>query len=138
MKKLEVKIDAYDSDHVPPSGAQTYSVVTNVPWLTAGRIALAIENVLRAEGCKLKLDSNNFVGQEDQSEKQIHLIVTPQQATGLAVALKLVKEIFDMPPNTPLYSNLRGSGVERELVKAEVNATQEALLKQLEEQMPKE
>jgi len=72
------------------------------------------------------------------SEKQIHLIVTPQQAKGLAIAVKLAKEMFAMPPNTPVYPNFGDFKLERELMKAEIDATQETLLKQIEEQMPKE
>jgi hypothetical protein len=71
------------------------------------------------------------------SEKQIHIILTPQQANGLAVALKLVKEFIDIPPNTPVYPNLGDFKLERELVKAEIAAIQSTLMKQLEEQMPK-
>jgi hypothetical protein len=40
------------------------------------------------------------------AEKQIHLIVTPQQAKALAAALQVSKEMFAMPPNTAVYPNL--------------------------------
>lgn len=72
------------------------------------------------------------------SEKMIHLIVTPQQAKALAATVTLAKQMFDVAPNTPVYPNLGDFQLERELIKAEINATQETLLKQMEEQMPKE
>lgn len=72
------------------------------------------------------------------AEDQIHLIVTPQQAKGVAVALKLTKEILALPPGTALHSNLGDFGLERELIKAEINAAQETVLKQMEGQMPTE
>jgi glutamate mutase epsilon subunit len=72
------------------------------------------------------------------SEKQIHLIVTPQQAKSLAASLALVKQILAVAPNTPVYPNLGDFHMERELIKAEINAAQVTLLKQMEGQMPKE
>jgi hypothetical protein len=71
------------------------------------------------------------------SEKQINIVLTPHQANGLAIAVKLVKDILDQPPNTPVYPNLGNFKLERELIKAEILAIQDTLLKQLEEQMPK-
>lgn len=72
------------------------------------------------------------------SERMIHLTFTPLQANSLAIALKMVKEMIALPPNAPVYPNLGDFQLERELIKAQVNDTQEILLKQLEEQMPKE
>ena len=72
------------------------------------------------------------------SDKMIHLVFAPLQANALAVALKVVKEMLAVAPNTPVYPNLGDFGLERELAKAQINATQETLLKQLEEQMPKQ
>ena len=72
------------------------------------------------------------------SEKQIHLIVTPQQAKVLLIAARLSKEMLALPPNTPLYPNLGDFQLERELMKAEVNAAHETLLTQMKEQMPNE
>jgi hypothetical protein len=72
------------------------------------------------------------------TEPQIHLIVTPQQARGLAAALELTKQILALPPNTPVYPNLGDFNLERELAKAEINAAQKAVLEQMKEQMPRE
>lgn len=72
------------------------------------------------------------------SEKQIHLVFTPQQARALAATVELVKQFLAIGPNTAVYPNLGDFQMERELVKAEINAAQETLLKQMEEQMPKE
>jgi len=43
-----------------------------------------------------------------------------------------------MPPNTPVHPNLGAFHLERGLLKAEINAAEETVLKQMEEQMPKE
>lgn len=72
------------------------------------------------------------------SEKIIRLTFTPQQANTLAIAIKLAKEMLAVAPNTPVYPNLGDFGLERDLIRAEIHATQEELLKQLETQMPKE
>jgi len=72
------------------------------------------------------------------AENRIHLILTPQRAKGLAVVLRLAKEILAMPPNTPVHPNLGAFHLERGLLKAEINAAEETVLKQMEEQMPKE
>ena len=64
----------------------------------------------------------------------IQSVCTPSMIS----ALKLVKEMLAVAPNTPVYPNLGDFGLERELAKAQINATQETLLKQLEEQMPKQ
>jgi hypothetical protein len=72
------------------------------------------------------------------AEKQIHLIVKPQQAKALAAVLQLAKEFFVMAPGTVVYPNLGNFALERDLIKAEINATQATVLAQMEEQMPKE
>jgi hypothetical protein len=41
-------------------------------------------------------------------------------------------------PGTPVYPNLGDFGLERDLIKAEINATQATVLAEMEEQMPKE
>jgi hypothetical protein len=72
------------------------------------------------------------------AEHQIHLTVTPQQARTLAAALKLTKEFFAVAANTAVYPNLGDFSLERDLVKAEINTTEKAVLEQLEGQMPTE
>jgi hypothetical protein len=72
------------------------------------------------------------------AENKIHLIITPQQAKGIAIALKLAKEILAQPPGTTLHPNLGDFELERDLMKAEINATQETVLEQMEGQMPEE
>jgi hypothetical protein len=72
------------------------------------------------------------------AENQIHLVVTSQQAKALAAVLELAKQIFAVAPGTPVYPNLGDFGLERDLIKAEVNATQATVLAQMEGQMPKE
>lgn len=71
-------------------------------------------------------------------EKMIHLTITPQQARTLAAVLLLAKQVLALPPNTPVFPNLGDFQMERALVKAEIDATQQALLEQLEGQMPTE
>ncbi len=71
------------------------------------------------------------------SEKMIHLVFTPQQANGLALTVKALKEMLAIAPGVPVYPNLGDFKLERDLIKAEVDALQQTLLKQLEEQMPK-
>lgn len=66
----------------------------------------------------------------------IHLEFTPMQANQLAVMVKLAKEFLAMKPGTAVYPNFGDFQMERELIKAEIDATQEALLRQLKEQMP--
>lgn len=68
----------------------------------------------------------------------IHLIVTAQQAKVLATVVELGKQMLAVAPNTPVYPDLGDFQLERELIKAEINATQKTLLKQMKEQMPKE
>jgi hypothetical protein len=72
------------------------------------------------------------------SEKMIRLIFTPQQAKALCIAVKLSKEMMMVAPNTPVYPNLGNFELERDLTRAELAAAQETLLRQMEEQMPKE
>jgi hypothetical protein len=43
-----------------------------------------------------------------------------------------------MAPGTPVYPNLGDFGLERDLIKAEINAAQQTVLAQMEDQMPKE
>ena len=69
---------------------------------------------------------------------KIRLIVTPQQAKGIAAALRLTGEILALPAGTPVYPNLGDFGLERDLIKAEFKSAQEAVLEQMERQMPKE
>jgi hypothetical protein len=64
MKKLEVTINISDPDHSPPNGSQTLSIITNAPWLTAGRIIEALSRTVEAEGCRL--ENNNPLWQEDE------------------------------------------------------------------------
>ncbi len=56
MKKLTVEIKIQDSDHNPQDGAQCISVITNAPWLTAGRIIKSVCETVEAEGCKVEYD----------------------------------------------------------------------------------
>lgn len=70
--------------------------------------------------------------------KEIHLIVTPQQAKALAIVLELAKQMFAVAPGMPVYPNLGDFGLERDLIKAEINAAQATVLAQMEEQMPRE
>lgn len=72
------------------------------------------------------------------AENQIHLILTPQQARGVAAALVLTKQILAGAPGTAVYPNFGDFDLERDLAKAEISATQETVLEQLERQMPKE
>jgi hypothetical protein len=51
MKQLQVTIIAYDSDHTPQKGAQVIPILSNTPWLTAGRIIQAIHQVIDSERC---------------------------------------------------------------------------------------
>jgi hypothetical protein len=55
MKKLEVTVSAADSDHVPVNGAWKMTIISQTPFLTAGQIVRAVENVAQAEGCKVEL-----------------------------------------------------------------------------------
>jgi hypothetical protein len=71
------------------------------------------------------------------AENKIHLIVTPQQAKTLAVVLELSKQVLAVAPGTPVYPNLGDFGLEREMIKAEINATQATVLAQMKDQMPK-
>jgi hypothetical protein len=70
------------------------------------------------------------------SETMIRLTVTPQQARALAAVIELAKQFLAVPPDTAVYPNLGDFQMERDLVKAEIAAAQETLLKQMAEQMP--
>ncbi|MFY9803882.1 MAG: hypothetical protein WA211_10115 [Candidatus Acidiferrales bacterium] len=72
------------------------------------------------------------------SEKQIHITVTPQQAKALITAVKLTQQVLAQPPNTAIYPNLGDFQLERDLVRAEINAAHDTLMKQMLEQMPEE
>lgn len=72
------------------------------------------------------------------AENQIHLIVIPQQAKALAAILELSKQFLAVAPGMPVYPNLGDFGLERDLIKAEISATQATVLAQMEDQMPKE
>jgi len=72
------------------------------------------------------------------SDKKIHLEITPQQATTLSLSLELAKQMLAVAPGTAVYPNLGDFKLERDLIHAELKATREELIRQLEPQMPKE
>jgi hypothetical protein len=87
----------------------------------------------------VRLPTVQFPGMEAPvSEKMIHLTFTTQQARVIAAVVELAKQFFAVPPNTAVYPNLGDFGMERDLMSAEIAATQETLLKQMVEQMPRE
>jgi len=60
--------------------------------------------------------------------------LTAHQARGLNVALTLVRQLMNTPPNTPVYPNLMADGIGHALVKDEITLLQEEVIRQFEEQ----
>ena len=69
-------------------------------------------------------------------EETIQLTLTKMQARTIWAVMELARQTLAVGPGVPVYPNLGTHGLEMDLVKSQLTATQDAVNKQLEKRWP--